>query len=163
MGDPFKAESWNGAMINAAVLNPLIKINIPADYPGGNFSDETQKVGPMLTTVILTDTAIVNNKITLADGKSVGTARIRVYPNFEPFKSWKTFTTPALDVGENVTCEVYKNFGTTDVGAITVGSEVDISNLGLGLEYVDFVLTLTKAGSVIPIVDYVKISALGGF
>jgi hypothetical protein len=143
IGDQFKAESWNGAMMNATLMSPTIVLSLPSDLLNGIFNDSEQLVGPCLVTLILSDTEFSTDKtrIQLSSGKTSGTATLRVYPNFEPFKKWISISNL-----NNVPFDIKKNFGQT---VVATNATNDLTNYGLGLEYVDFVFKLSSGYNVL--------------
>jgi len=139
IGEDFKAESWNGAMLLTLLMNPIITLKLPADFNTAVYGDEEQKVGPFLINLILVDCELStdNTQIKLSTGKTTATATLRVYPNFEPFKKWISISN-----SNNVPFDIKKNFGQT---AVATSATNDLTGYALVLEYVDFIFNLSSS------------------
>ena len=172
IGDNLNAEAWNGSILFMEAFNPIITIDLPDDIDdNGEFVEGTvdsegnpiyTKAGMMPLYLTLVDTVITSNGlgIELGSNKTSGTATFRIYPNFEPFKTWNNLRYTYTTGDGTVTCKVYKNFGNTLVDSNYTSME-DLSSKGLVLEYIDFVFTLTKTSST-PQLGWMELVVTGG-
>lgn len=163
-GNVFYCEDYNGAILLSSLSSVEVTMNLPEDYPIGEW-----KAGSDLADFIVLITSLNNttpnidgSRIELAEGETSGTALIRVYPNIAPFKEWGVVTFGKTTPGaSSVVCDLKKDFGNTLVDD-NISSGLDLSSKGLSLEYVDFLFTLTADGSDLPTLDDFQLKFITG-
>jgi len=164
--DYFYSETYNGAIALSVLGEPAITLELPEDYEGLAFLEGLQKCKMMIVDLILTNTIINSNKIALAPGQTTGKARFRIYPNIEPLKQWVQFAFTATKTTGTVTCNIYKGGNKDTAGTTLVQSDIanpeDLSDEGLGLEFVDFEFTLTEVSGNRPTLDTVDVKVQVG-
>ena len=171
IGDNFNAEAWNGAILFFASCQAIITLNLPGDIgDNGLFvlgtTDQDNnplfvKVGPMLLHLTLLNTEIYNNTIRLITGQTTGTATFRVYPNFEPFKLWNLLSWIKTSTTGTVTCDIKRVSNNTTIHS-NIANPEDLSNESMGLEYIDFVFTLTQVSGDSPVLNTINLQLQGG-
>ena len=166
IGDDLDAEAWNGAILMFASLNPLITFTLPADLDGGVFSLGSVdgsgnlqyiKAGFLLTFLTLVNTQITSGTIQLAPGQTTGTATFRVYPNIEPLKIWKNISWVKGSTG-TVQCDIHR-VSDSSVIASNISNPQDLSSKPMGLEFIDFVFTLSGTN---PALEDITLQLQGG-
>lgn len=161
-GDDFYAEAYNGAIALFTFGKPEITLELPGDYADGVFLAAVNKCEFVLVNLILSNTEINDNKIRLQTGQTAGTATFRVYPNFEPFKTWLEAVWTETKTTGTIVCDVSKGLsGETPVKSNIANGE-DLSLLAIGLEYVDFKFTLTEVSSNRPTLNTLNLKMKGG-
>jgi hypothetical protein len=162
----FYAEMYNGAIALCVLGEPAITLELPADYDGLAFVSGLQKCKMVLVNLILTNTIISSNKIQLAPGQTTGKARFRIYPNIEPLKNWVQLAFTATKTTGTVTCSIYKDGDKDTLGTTLVHSGIanpeDLTDEGLGLEFVDFEFILTEVSGNRPTLDTVDVKVQVG-
>lgn len=135
-GDIFRAEEYNGAILVANSLSPLVTVELPGDYSDGLFHEGEYRTGMFRTNLMLTDVFIGIRGDNIYGGG--GVAVFRVYPNFAPFKLLKKIE--FQHTGE-VSLDLKKDNGVTLLKS-DVQSGEDLSGLTVGLEVLDLVFAI---------------------
>jgi hypothetical protein len=171
IGDNFMAESYNGAIAFFASCNAMITMTLPDDIGDngtfilgtvdGDGNSVFTKAGFMLLNLALVNTEIYNNTIRLIGSNTVGTATFRVYPNIEPFKAWNLLSWVKTSTTGTVTCDI-KRVSNGSVIHSNIANPEDLTNESMGLEYIDFVFTLTAVSGNNPILNTIQLILQGG-
>jgi hypothetical protein len=169
IGDDLLAEVYNGGVTFLAAFNPLFTINLPDDLDGGVFVigsvDDLGnlsyiKAAFMLTFLTLVNTQITNGTIQLAAGQTTGTATFRIYPNIEPLLNWESISWIA-GTGGSLECTINRVSDSTIIQS-NISNPQDLSAEDMGLEFIDFIFTLTQESGVNPVLESVSIQLQGG-
>jgi hypothetical protein len=171
IGDNFNAEAWNGAILFFTSGQAWITLHLPDDIgEDGNFvlgtTDQNNnplftKAGPMLLHLTLTNTEIYNNSIRLITGNTTGTATFRAYPNFEPFKQWNLLSWVKTATTGTVTCDIKRVSNNSTIHS-NIANPEDLTNESMGLEFIDFIFTLTEVSSNRPVLNTLSLQFTGG-
>lgn len=137
-GDMFRAEEYNGAILVANSLSPLVTVELPGDYSDGLFHEGDYRTGMFRTNLMLNDAEIDNNGDKIHG--SNGVAVFRVYPNFAPFKLLKKIE---FQHKGPIMLDLKKDNGVTLLKS-DVESGEDLSGLTVGLEVLDLVFTIAS-------------------
>ena len=169
--DNLNAEAWNGAILFYAACNPTITITLPTDImDAGNFIlgtvDENNnpiftKAGFMLLNLSLVNTEIYNNTIRLIGSNTTGTATFRVYPNIEPFKNWNLISWVKTATTGTVNCIIKRVSNNTTIDS-NIANPKDLTSESMGLEFIDFVFTLTQVSGNNPVLNSIQLALQGG-
>jgi len=171
IGDNLNAEAWNGAISLFAGIQAMITLTLPDDigdtgvFVNGTVDENNNpiyvKAGFMLLHLTLVNTEIYNNTIRLISGNTTGTATFRVYPNIEPFKNWNLISWVKTATTGTVNCIIKRVSNNSTIDS-NIANPKDLTSESMGLEFIDFIFTLTQVSGNSPVLNSISLKLQGG-